>query len=82
MIINLRVSYADGTTADLDAKAIDIVAFEERFDLSMASLKDNIQIRHLLFMAWHVAKRTGQTKDTFEKWLETVESVEAPEPKK
>lgn len=82
MNINLRVIYADGTTADLEAKAPDIVAFEEKFDLSMAALRDKVQIRHLLFMAWNVARRTGQTKDTFEKWLESVESVEAPEPKK
>lgn len=82
MKINLQVVYKDGTDRELVGEAIDIVAFEERFDLSMVELQKKMQMRHLLFIAWHVDKRTGGTKDTFEKWLESVETLELPEPKK
>jgi hypothetical protein len=82
MEFNLRLTFNDGTSKDVVGKAIDIVAFEERFNMSMANLKDNVRVTHLLFMGWHVEKRTGATKDDFDKWLESVDSVEAAEPKK
>jgi hypothetical protein len=33
-------------------------------------------------LAYHIEKRTGATADEFEKWLESVESIEAVAPKK
>jgi hypothetical protein len=36
----------------------------------------------LLWLGWHVLKRTGETKDVFAKWVETVDGVEAGSPKK
>ena len=82
MIINLQISYSDNTTKDSAAKAADIVAFEERYDISMANLQKEVRLTHLLFLAWHAEKRAGQTKDDFEKWVESVEAVEAVDPKK
>jgi len=82
MIINLRLTYTDESAKDIEAKAADIVAFEERFDISMATLQKEIRLTHLLFLAWHSEKRGGHTKDDFDKWVESVESVEAVEPKK
>lgn len=82
MHINLRVTYADGTNKSIVAKAADIVAFEERFNISMASLQNDVRLTHLLFLAWHAEKRSGDVKDDFEKWLDTVDSVEADEQKK
>jgi len=80
--INLRIVYLDGTTKDSSAGASDIVAFEERFDLSIAKLQQNVKLTHLFFLAWHTEKRTGAIKDTFEKWLEGVSSIEAQDAKK
>ena len=82
MIINLQIGYTDNTTKEIAAKASDIVAFEERFDISMANLQNEVRLTHLLFLAWHSEKRTGVTKENFEKWVDSVESVEAVEPKK
>ena len=82
MIINLQIGYTDNTTKEIAAKASDIVAFEERFDISMASLQNDVRLTHLLFLAWHSEKRTGVTKENFEKWVDSVESIEAVEPKK
>ena len=82
MIINLQVSYSDNTEKEIAAKAADIVAFEERFDISMVSLQNEVRATHLLFLAWHAEKRNGATKDEFNKWVEQVESITAVEPKK
>lgn len=82
MNFNLQVVYSDGTTRDVVGKAVDIVAFEQKFDVSMASLQNSVKITHLMFLAWHVEHRTGNTKDDFEKWLESVDMVQAADPKK
>ena len=82
MNINLLLTYTDGNAKELTAKAVDLVAFESRFDLSIARLENNIRMTHLFFLAWHVEHRTGATKDEFEKWLETVETIEAQPAKK
>jgi len=82
MNINLQILYSDDTTKDVSANPADIVAFEAHFDLSIAKLQENIRLTHLFFLAWHVEKRTGATTAEFEKWLESVEGVEAVAPKK
>jgi len=81
MNFNLLVKYLDGSEKECAGKAADIVAFESKYDLSIAALDKDLRLTHLFFMAWHVEKRTGETKLDFEKWLETVESVEAALPK-
>lgn len=81
MQINLDITYKDGNTKSVSAEAIDIVAFEGKFDLSMARLDKEVRLTHLLWLAWHVEKRTGQ-KIEFEKWLETVDQVAAADTKK
>lgn len=82
MQINLQVTYADGTVKDLKAVASDLVAFESEFSISIARLEQNLMLTHLLFMAWHVEKRTKQTALEFNAWVETVENIIAVEEKK
>jgi hypothetical protein len=82
MNFNLQIHYADGTKKDVTGIAADVVAFETKFDLSMARLEKEVRLTHLFFLAWHVEKRTGATALEFEKWLETVDLVQAGEPKK
>lgn len=80
--INLRVFYLDGREEDVTAIAADLVAFEAKFDLSVARLEQEIRLSHLFYIAWHVLKRGG-LKEEFEKWLETVSIVtEASQQKK
>jgi hypothetical protein len=82
MNFNLQVVYEDGTTRDVVGKAVDIVAFEQKFDISMANLQNSVKLTHLMYLAWHVEKRTGNTKDDFDKWLDSVEMVQAADSKK
>ena len=82
MNINLIIQYADGTEKAVQAIAPDLVAFETHFDLSIARLEKEVKLTHLLYIGWHVEKRTGATKDEFDKWVEGVNMVSAEEPKK
>lgn len=82
MNINLVIQYADGTEKPVNAIAPDLVAFETRFDISIAKLEKEVKLTHLLYIGWHVEKRTGATKEEFEKWVEGVAMVTAEEPKK
>ena len=73
--INLRIEFIDGSFAEVTAIAADLIAFESRFDLSVARLEKEIRLTHLFFLAYSVLKRTGQTKEEFEKWVESVSIV-------
>jgi len=80
---DLQVIYLDGSTKVVTAIAADLVAFETKFDMSVAKLQSDVRLTHLFFLAWHVLKRTGETKDDFDKWVESVSMVgEGPEQKK
>lgn len=75
MKINLQITYTDSTSKQLTAVAADLVAFESKFDLSIAKLETNVKLTHLLYMAWSVEKRTKSTALEFDSWVETVESI-------
>ena len=81
MNFNLLVTFLDGTNREVSGIAADLVAFEAEFDLSVSRLNQDMKITHLLWLAWHSLKRTADTKDLFQKWVESVEGVEASNPK-
>lgn len=80
--IALVVHFVNGSTETVEAIASDLVAFEERFDLSVVRLDKEIRLTHLFFLAWHALKRQGKTSDEFEKWVESVSIVSQAEEKK
>jgi hypothetical protein len=80
--INLRIEFIDGSSAEVTAIAADLIAFESRFDLSVARLEKEIRLTHLFFLAYNVQKRTGVTEEEFEKWAESVSMVAEAEGKK
>jgi hypothetical protein len=82
MHIDLQLTYNDGNTKLIRAGAADLVAFESKFDISVARLEQNVKLTHLLFLAWHSEKRTKSTGLEFEEWLDSIETIEASEPKK
>ena len=81
MNFSLKITFLDGTNREVSGIAADLVAFEAQFDLSVARLNQDMKITHLLWLGWHVLKRTGETKEGFDKWVESVEGVEASNPK-
>jgi hypothetical protein len=77
MRINLEIEQVDGTKLEVTASAIDLVKFEERYDISVSRLDKEMKLTHLLFLAHTSLKRQNKTALDFEAWLETVESVGA-----
>lgn len=77
MRINLHIDYDGGVSKDIIANAADLVAFEDKFNVSVASLGNEPKVSYLYFLAWHSEKRTGATTESFEKWLEKVAMVGA-----
>lgn len=84
MKINLRLKYEGKEPKDIVCSAADLVAFEEKYDRSVARLEKEFKITDLLFLAWHSEKRTKATNKEFNDWLEEIETVEPNEaaPKK
>lgn len=75
MRFNLVITFADGTTKEITASAADLVAFEDKFNVSIGKLATEQRLGHLLFLAWHSEQRTKETALSYEDWLGTVEGV-------
>jgi len=75
MRINLLVTFDDDSTKEVVCNAADLVAFEEKFNISISAIGAETKLSHLLYLAWHSEKRTKATDKPFDAWLETVDSV-------
>lgn len=75
MRFNLVITFADGTSKEIVASTADLVAFEDKFNMSVGKLASEQRLGHLLFLAWHSEQRTKSTKLSYEEWLETVDGV-------
>jgi hypothetical protein len=82
--INLQIEHLDSSKETLIVSAIaaDLIAFESKFDLSVARLGADVRLTHLFFLGWHAAKRLNHTDLEFEAWTETVSMVKEAEAKK
>jgi hypothetical protein len=79
MRLNLRVTYLDGSAADVTATAADLVAFEQTWDKSVITFGEQLRMTDLCWLAWHVTKRTKPETRDFDSWIEWVEFVGAAE---
>ena len=77
MKINLRVEYSNGNFEEVQCAAKDLVAFEEKYQRSVAKMQDEMKLTDLLFIAWHSLNRNKKTDKDFDSWLDDVESIEA-----
>jgi len=75
MRFNLLIKFADKTEKEVTASTSDLVAFEDRFNISIGKLAEEQRLGHLLFLAWHSEQRTKATKLKYEDWLDTVDGV-------
>jgi hypothetical protein len=81
MKITLRIEFIDGTTKDVIVSAADMVAFEDKFNVSIAKLSEP-RMGWLLFLAWHSEQRRKETNKQYEEWLELVAQIgETEDPK-
>lgn len=79
MKINLRVLFLDGNAKEITCGASDLVKFEDKFNISIARIQEEMKITYLLFLAWCAETRTKSTALDFNAWNETVESIGASE---
>lgn len=77
MKINLRVEFNDGTSKEVTCSAADLVAFENKYDLSVTALDSQVKFTHLLFLAWTSEHRRKETVKDFDAWIQDVATVGA-----
>ncbi len=75
MKINLRVEYVSGESLDVSATAPDLVAFEDKFNLSVTKLESEMKFTHLVWLAWTSLNRQKLVSKEFDSWLADVASV-------
>jgi hypothetical protein len=75
MKINLRVEYVSGESLDVSATAPDLVAFEDKFNLSVTKLESEMKFTHLVWLAWTSLNRQKLVVKEFDSWLADVASV-------
>jgi len=75
MKITLRVEFTNNKKSDVVCVARDLVAFEEKYQRSVARLDSEMRLTDLLWMAWHSLNRQKITDKDFDSWLDDVESI-------
>jgi hypothetical protein len=78
MKMNAKVEYADGSVADVVISAPDFVAFETKYDRSVARFATEIKFTDICWLAWHRLHRDKKAGE-FEAWLDTIDGVNLEE---
>lgn len=79
MKINLLVEYNGGTSEEVVCSASDLVKFEEKFQISVTRLEQEMRLTYLMFLAHSSLTRQGKTKLGFDEWMDTVATIGASE---
>jgi hypothetical protein len=73
----ITVTKTDGTTTEFEITPRTVVAFERYFKVGLASAFTNDQkMEHLYWLAWDSERVSGNVVPLFDKWLETIVSVD------
>ena len=75
----LRVELADGSVDEVTCGARDFVAFEEKYERSVARFEQELKLTDLLFIAWHALTRQKKVTKDFYACLDEVEAIETSE---
>jgi hypothetical protein len=80
--INLLITFTSGESREVQAIVSDLMAFEDKFDKSVADFAKGVRLSWLVFIAWKAETRTKATSLEFDAYAETISAVEVPEVKK
>lgn len=80
--INLLITFVDGTNREVTAIISDLMAFEDKFDKSVADFAKGVRLSWLVFISWTAETRTKATSLEFDAYADTISAVEVPEVKK
>ena len=77
MQIHMTVEHADGSEAEVTAKASDLIAFERQFDKPMTVFGDpkTGRVEYIMWLAWHTSKKAGKTDQEFDAWVDGVDAI-------
>jgi hypothetical protein len=76
MRMNLTVTYADESATDVAVSVADFVAFETKYDRSVAKFEQEFKLTDMCWLAWHRLHKMDPKVGEFDAWLEKVDSVE------
>lgn len=80
MQIDFAIKYKTSAAPErITTEIVDMIAFEEHFNLSIATLGDEPRMSHLSWLAWHAAHRQGKTQLEFMEWASTLEDITGEE---
>lgn len=69
------VSAADGKTRTTIAAFPDFIAFENKYNRSVAKFEVEMTLTDLAYLGWHSEHRTKKTGLDFDSWINEVESL-------
>lgn len=73
----ITVKKTDGTSTEFEITPRTVVAFERFFKVGLANAFTNDQkMEHLYWLAWDSERVAGNVVPLFDKWLETIVSVD------
>lgn len=73
--MTMTVTYANGGDSKVEVKPRSQIAFERKFDRSIADAfgsADALRFEYVYFLAWHASKSTVD----FDDWLDSVEGID------
>jgi hypothetical protein len=80
--INLLITFVSGESREVTAIISDLMAFEDKFDKSVADFQKGVRLSWLVFIAWKAESRTKATSLEFDAYADTISAVEVPDQKK
>lgn len=84
MRLVLHVDYVDGSGADVNATAPDLIAFERKFNQPFTILGDGLRLEYILWISWYSLQRRNEAEKDFDEWADRVAGVrfgeQDPEP--
>jgi hypothetical protein len=80
MKLNLKVTFNNGESKEVEARFADFVAFERTWSRSVARFEQELRLTDLAWLAWSSSTRAKDTAKKFDPdWIDTVENVEVVE---
>jgi hypothetical protein len=77
MQVQFRIKPKGASEDTVTAELVDVIAWEEHFQRSSASLdSESAFARDYVWLAWHAVKRQGKTQLEFMDWVATLEDIE------
>lgn len=80
MQISFNIKTKDAAAPILvTSEIVDMVAFEQEFNLPISVIADAPRVSYLSWLAWHALHRLGKTTLAYMEWTSTLEDLSGEE---